>query len=81
MIVKIRAHGIYLAAVKKGVERWKLSAATKSELLRFVADLDVGKVNPGHRISEGGQYWGDLRRRPLWRGRSLTLPPFSDLSP
>lgn len=55
VIIKIRAHEIYLDSQKRGVSRWKTPASTKTDVLRFVSDLDLGKVNRGKKISEGRQ--------------------------
>jgi integrase len=74
MTIKIRAHGIYLDTLKKSVHHWKVSAATKTELLQFVGDLDVGKVNRGRRISEGRQakYLNSLKIPLLFFNKAVT---------
>lgn len=55
MIVKIRAHQIRLETQKRAVARWKVPEAIKAEILQFVSELGIGKVNKGRRISEGRQ--------------------------
>jgi len=55
MVLKIQAHPIDLNALKKKVLHWKMPAATRADVLRFITELDVGKVNRGKRISEGRQ--------------------------
>jgi len=55
MILKIRAHRRYLSTRKQGVSRWRVPAQVRREVLAFINDLDLGKVNRGKRISEGRQ--------------------------
>jgi integrase len=55
MIQKIRAHERYLATRKRSISRWKVRPRVRQELLRFIEDLEIGKVNRGKRISEGRQ--------------------------
>jgi integrase len=66
MIQKIRAHERYLSTRKRGISRWKVPALVRTEVLRFVEELELGKVNRGKRISEGRQAkYLDLLRVPL----------------
>lgn len=75
MLIKIRAHPVYLQSLKEGIQDWKVPAATKADMRRFVSDLDLGKVNRGKRISEGRQakYLNSLKvclefiRKPVTR--------------
>ena len=55
MTSKIRAHASQLAAKKRNIQHWRVPKETKSEILRFVDDLALGKVNKGKRIYDSGQ--------------------------
>ncbi len=63
MTVKLSAHDPCLANRRQAVQRWKVPAVVKEEVLRFVDGLALGQVNPGKRISEGRQakYLDSLR--------------------
>ncbi len=66
MIQKIRAHERYLTTRKRSIGRWKVPARVRTELLRFVEELELGKVNRGKRISDGRQAkYLDMLRVPL----------------
>src|SRR5512136_726510 len=66
MIQRIRAHKRYLATRKRSIHRWKIPAVVRAEVVRFVEELELGKVNRGKRISEGRQAkYVDLLRVPL----------------
>lgn len=66
MIEKLRAHDRCLAARKRGVFRWSVPASVKREVLRFLEELGLGKVNRGLRISESRQTkYLDVLKIPL----------------
>jgi len=66
MIQKIRAHERYLVTRKQSVSRWRVPAQVRADVLRFVAELELGKVNRGKRISEGRQAkYLDMLKVPL----------------
>jgi site-specific recombinase XerD len=55
MIEPIRIdHGSFESG-KRNIPRWKVPKAVKAELLRFLDDLGLGKVNRGKRISPARQ--------------------------
>ena len=55
MIIKIRAHADGLMARKRSLMRWQIHDSTKKELLSFLEDLELGKVNRGRKISAAAQ--------------------------
>ena len=55
MIEKIHAHENALPSLKKGLARWNVHQEVCGEVLRFVNDLGLGKVNRGRKISEARQ--------------------------
>jgi len=66
MIVRIRPYDRYLEMRKKSTQRWKVATPVRVELLRFVAELELGKVNRGRKISESRQAkYLDLLKVPL----------------
>jgi integrase/recombinase XerD len=53
-------------ARKKSIENWRMPQEVKREILRFVEELELGKVNRGKKISRGRQLkYLDLLKRPL----------------
>jgi integrase len=66
MVQKIPAHEYSLHNRKAAVARWPVPAPVRRELERFLADLALGKVNRGRRISEARLCrYVDLLRVPL----------------
>ncbi|MBX7255930.1 MAG: tyrosine-type recombinase/integrase [Candidatus Hydrogenedentes bacterium] len=55
MNVKILVHGNSLEARKRSLDHWRVPPSTKAELLRFLSDLELGKVNRGKKISPAAQ--------------------------
>ena len=55
MILKIRAHPASLEARKQSLFNWNIPDSTKNELLQFLSDLELGKVNRGKRLTEAAQ--------------------------
>lgn len=55
MIGIIRTGKTNLAQSKMLVLKWKVPPQVKSDILRFLSDLDLGKVNRGRKISEQRQ--------------------------
>jgi hypothetical protein len=49
MIQKIRAHERYLETRKRSVSRWQVPTEVRKDMLRFVAESEVGQVNRGRR--------------------------------
>ena len=52
MIEIIRTGKENLTQRKKSVPKWKVPAKVKSDVLRFLSDLDLGKVNRGRKASD-----------------------------
>ena len=66
MIEKIPTQKPSLANRKESMARWPVPPEVRSEVLRFVEDLELGKVNRGKRISQARQCrYVDLLRIPL----------------
>lgn len=55
METKISVHPNGLATMLRGLAQWRVPEPTRQELLRFIADLELGKVNRGHKISAAAQ--------------------------
>lgn len=66
MAEPIRIHNRYLPARLRSLSQWRVPVATQEEVRRFVEEAALGKVNPGHRLSEARQAkYIDLLRVPL----------------
>jgi len=67
VFVKQSIHIINLDARIKAVKtKWKISAEDKKDLIRFLRDLEIGKVNKGIKISEARQLkYLDMLKIPL----------------
>src|SRR5437879_330773 len=55
METKIRVHPNGLPAKIRGLAKWRVPESTREELLRFISDLELGKVNRGRKISDAAQ--------------------------
>ncbi|MCG3148192.1 MAG: Tyrosine recombinase XerC [Verrucomicrobiae bacterium] len=55
MDTKISVHPNVLAAKKRGITQWRVPQSTRKELLQFISDLELGKVNRGRKISDAAQ--------------------------
>jgi integrase len=56
----------YFKTRKKGLDYWHVPPAVRKDLLQFISELDMGKVNRGRRISESRQTkYLDLLKTPL----------------
>lgn len=55
MNVRIPIHNVDIEARKKMVGDWKFSEQDKKDLLLFLEDLSLGKVNKGNKVSEARQ--------------------------
>ena len=55
METKIRVHPNGLAAKKRGLAKWRVPESTRKELLHFISELELGKVNRGRKISDAAQ--------------------------
>src|ERR1043165_865389 len=51
----IPIHPMNLQTRKVGIKKWGVPAEEKRALLRFLEELELGKVNKGKRISEARQ--------------------------
>jgi integrase len=71
MLLKIRAHADGLLARKRSLTRWRIPESTKKELLAFLQDLELGKVNRGRKISAAAQlkYLNVLKVSLEWFGK------------
>src|SRR2546427_4161532 len=66
MVPKIEIHDRAIASRKEGVNEWRIAAAEKKALLRFLEELELGKINKGRKISESRQSkYLDVLRTPL----------------
>lgn len=52
---KIRAHPCGLQTKKNAVNRWQVPKSVMADVLDFVADLELGKVNRGRKTGEAAQ--------------------------
>jgi integrase len=66
MVIKIRCQERYLQTRLRSVQSWAVPEEVRTDVLRFVDELALGKVNRGKRISEGRQAkYLDSLRLPL----------------
>lgn len=66
MAEKILLHKRGLETRKKSISTWNIPSNTKKDLIRFLEELELGKVNKGKKIGEGRQTkYLDLLRIPL----------------
>ena len=64
--VKISIHIRNLEARKAGIKSWIIAEEDKKDLLKFLDDLEFGKVNKGVKISEARQLkYLDIIKTPL----------------
>ena len=64
--VKISIHYRNLETRKSGIKSWSIAEEDKKDLLKFLDDLDLGKVNKGVKISETRQIkYLDIIKIPL----------------
>ena len=64
--VKIDIHNRSIKTRKKGIKNWKVPAEIKKNIIRFLEELELGKVNKGVKISEARQSkYLDLLKLPL----------------
>ncbi|HJX49878.1 MAG TPA: site-specific integrase [Candidatus Nanoarchaeia archaeon] len=64
--VKVFIHNRNLDKRKEGIKEWKISSEDKKDLIKFLDDLGLGKVNKGTKISEQRQLkYLDLLKIPL----------------
>lgn len=64
--VKIDIHKRGIKTRKEGIKNWKVPDAVKKNILRFLEELELGKVNKGVKISESRQSkYLDILRLPL----------------
>jgi len=83
MIMKIRAHAEGLTARKRSLLRWRIPESTKKELLAFLEDLELGKVNRGRKISAAAQlkYLNVLKVSLEWFGKPTSRLTAKDVEP
>ncbi len=63
---KIRIHKRGIASRKKNLVKWKIPEQSKKSLLKFLGELELGKVNKGMKISESRQSkYLDVLKIPL----------------
>lgn len=64
--VKIEIHNRNIGARLESLKQWNISQSIKEDILNFLKDLELGKVNRGKRISNARQLkYLDLLRTPL----------------
>jgi len=64
--IKISIHKRNLGARKSAMPAWKISDDDKNDLLKFLDDLSLGKINRGMKISETRQIkYLDILKTPL----------------
>lgn len=66
MNVKIEIHNMSLEKRKQSLKSWKIPKVEKDNLLKFLNDLELGKVNKGKKISQRRQLkYLDILKVPL----------------
>ncbi len=66
MLPKIEIHKRGLETRREGVKNWKVPQSIKKDILRFLDELELGKVNKGRRIGESRlTKYLDLLKIPL----------------
>lgn len=55
MLKKISSHDHKLPLQKASIRKWKVPAIVRKEVLRFLEECELGKVNRGFKISESRQ--------------------------
>ena len=64
--VKIDIHNRNIDSRKKGIIKWKIPDSVKKNILKFLEELELGKVNKGIKISESRQSkYLDILKMPL----------------
>ena len=64
--VKISIHPRRLDSRLRGIEEWKISSQDKKDLIKFLEQLSIGKVNKRKRVGESRQVkYLDLLKIPL----------------
>lgn len=64
--VRIDIHNRNINTRKEGIKDWKIPDSVKKNILKFLDDLELGKVNKGIKISESRQSkYLDVLRLPL----------------
>ena len=81
MAQRIDIHNRSIAGRKRQIKTWKLPAQEQRALLRFIEELELGKVNKGRKISESRQCkYLDVLRLPLeFFGKPATRLRLPDL--
>lgn len=81
MAQRIDIHNRSIAGRKLQIKTWKLPAQEQKSLLRFIEELELGKVNKGRKISESRQCkYLDVLRLPLeFFGKPATRLRLPDL--
>ena len=73
MNVKIEIHNRNIEAGRERVSSWKIPEKSKKEVLLFLEELSLGKVNKGFKISEERQLkYLDILKKPLEFFNKLT---------
>ncbi len=64
--IKIEIHNRSVGKRKEGISEWKISNDDKKDLIKFLEELELGKVNKGRKITESRQSkYLDVLRTPL----------------
>ena len=66
MMPRIDIHGRTIANRRSDIRHWAIASEEKRSLIRFLDELELGKVNRGRKISESRQCkYLDVLRTPL----------------
>ncbi len=66
MAEKILMHNRNIEARLKSLKDWKTAEENKDDIVKFLHDLEIGKVNRGRRVSVGRQLkYLDLLKVPF----------------
>jgi len=81
MNVKISIHNRNLGKRKESLKEWKVPEVEKKNLLKFLNDLELGKINKGKKISEQRQLkYLDILKIPLeFLKKSMTSLEVKDI--
>ena len=64
--IKISIHNRNLEARKLAIQKWKIGTEDKKDILKFLDELGMGKINKGRKISEARQVkYLDILKKPL----------------
>src|SRR5437667_1834027 len=66
MNTKIEIHDRHIEKRRRGIQEWRISKGDQKALVRFLEELELGRVNRGIKITESRQCkYLDVLRKPL----------------